>query len=134
MRVRLSLLQTLLYFSMQDDGWGVVVAWLEILFFDNLKAQFRFNALQNHALIDTLSNRSIAARAVVFVHAKGVCCFPESVIIKCLKPFFKVFTVFKVLHGIIVSRYGFISPEQSPKASTCKYHGVDGVISEKLVL
>ena len=133
MMVRLSLLQTPLYFSMQD-GWGVIVAWLEILFFNNLETQFRFYALQNHALIDTFGNRSIAASAVVFIHAKGVCCFPESIIIKCLKPFFKVFTVFKVLHALIVSQCGFASPEQSQKASTCKCNGVDDVLIERLVL
>ena len=133
MRVRLNLLQTPLYFSMQN-GWGVVVAWLEILFFDNLNTQFGFDALQNHVLIDALSNRSITTGSVVFVHAKGVCCFPESIIIKFFKPFFKVFTVFKVLHALIVSQCGFASPEQSKKASTCKCNGVDDVLIGRPVL
>ncbi len=133
MREHLKPVHTPAFLSMQH-GRCVVVTRLEILFFNNLETQFRFDALQDHALIDALSNRSVTARTVVFVHAKWVCCFPESIIIKCLKPFFKVFTVFKVLHVLIVSQCGVASPEQSSKASTCKCNGTGAVVSERLVL
>jgi len=99
----------------------VIIARFEVLRIQYLKAKFGLNTIKDHGLVYALRNRDITIGAVVVAHAKWISGFPERFIVKCLKPFLKVGSIFKLLHGFSVSQVGFSSQKLSLKGSTWRF-------------
>lgn len=87
----------------------VVIARLEVLLSQYFEAQFCLDTFKDHVFIDASGNGNITICTVVIAHAKWISSLPERIVIKAFKPFFKIGSVFKLLHGFRISQseYGY---------------------------
>jgi len=117
MRVRLSLLQTPLYFSMQD-GRIVIIARLQILCFYDLNTFFRFDTFKNDVSVYTFCNGCIATGFVIRIKAVWVDGFPKGFVVETIEPRLKVLSVFELLHAFSLPQLGFGQEAKSTDRST----------------
>ncbi len=117
MIIRLSLLQTPLYFSMQD-GRIVIIARLQVLCFYDLNTLFRFDTFKNDVSVYTFCNGCIATGFVIRIKAVWVDGFPKGFVVETIEPLLKVLSVFELLHAFSLSHLGFWLEAKSTEIST----------------
>ena len=101
------------------QAWRLVIdARLKILLFQNLKAQFGFKAIKHGVFAHTLGNRKIAVRPIILPHTKGLGFLPKCLVVERFEPFFKVLSVFKLLHASSLSQAGCGTQKLSQNRST----------------
>lgn len=93
-------------------------ARLQVLRFDNLGAFGSLDAFEDHRLINAACDRDVTIVTLLDVQSKRVGFLPKLLIVKRFEPFIDVFSVFKVLHGLIVSNLMPNPQENSSKGYT----------------
>ena len=101
------------------QAWGLVIdARLKISLFQNLQAQLGFKAIKHGIFTGTFGNRKVTVRPIILPHAKRLGFLPKCLVIERFEPFFKVLSVFKLLHAASLSQAGCGTQKLSQDQST----------------